>query len=368
MIKRVVLILTVVVMLVAMVVSCAPREEQVPKEIAEAPTASMPPNEEMQTDEVPAVPVDMEVETSGLGVRWTIYQKVDGWIFYVDFSTAKLWRVNAQGDEKKQIGEDSISNFVTNGDRVFYIGGDGQDLYSVNIDGRDKSFVHRFEDKFSGLKKMQIVDDWIYILPTLYHYIYKVKIDGSQGSYLDTEGLGMTDFSVEGDQIYYLNLTFGENGNGVQLWQMSTDGTKQQQMMKEVAMPDAIDFDDNWIYYLDIEDKDMYKVSFDGNEKHKITEGDGGVFLKVINGWVYFDNSGENKGLYKARIDGSERTRIATIDHLSMEYFIWGNWLMRFEADKMSVIRVSDSEETDAIIKRTLSDLSAVKLNVQIYE
>lgn len=317
---------------------------------------------------VSCAPAEAEdtVETSELGLSWSIYQKLNDWIYYVDFSTGKLWRVNAKGEERVQIGEDNISNFVIYGDQIFYIGGEGQELYTVNIDGSHKSFVYRLEDGYIGYKKMQILNGWIYILATHTPCMYRIKTDGSEGMYLETEGIGTMDFCIKGDKICYLDFVSAENGGSVQLWQMNTDGTEQQPLMQEVAeYGNTIDFDKNWIYYIDFDDSDIYKVSFDGNEKHRIVEYDGGDFLKVIDNWIYFEDGGDKSQLYKARTDGSERTLIVDA-RFAFDYFIWGNWLLSLEMDSISVIRVSESEKTDEIFEEIISDLPNVSPEVKI--
>lgn len=53
-----------------------------------------------------------------------------------DYTTGKLWRVSANGEERMQIGDDSTYLFVVHEDRILYMSGD--DLCSIRTDGSDQ--------------------------------------------------------------------------------------------------------------------------------------------------------------------------------------------------------------------------------------
>lgn len=115
----------------------------------------------------------------------------------------------------------------------------------------------------------------------------------------------------------------------------------------------------NWVYYTDTDDGDIYTVSFYGTEGQRIVERDGGMFLKVIGDWVYYENYGDKPGIYKVKKDGSESKLIT--DTKASFFDIWGNWLLCLGPDGISAIRVSESEETDEIIKEIMSDWPSVE-------
>ena len=46
-----------------------------------------------------------------------------------------------------------------------------------------------------------------------------------------------------------------------------------------------------------------------GNESQKVSD-DPGVYLAVVDDWMYYTLESENENLYRARLDGSERTML----------------------------------------------------------
>ncbi len=291
----------------------------------------------------------------GLGISFRSFQKHGGWIYYVNYSTGRLWRVSADGEEKMQIGDDHINSFVVYEDRVLYTIGLGWGLCSIRTDGSDK-IISPDSDLF-GLRarKMDVADEWVYVLGFSKN-IFKIKSDGSEYTRLNDHDV--YDFCIDGEWIYCLEEKEDEKFVGFQLWRMQKDGTQKQQLMQEASL--STDYDENWIYYIDNDDENIYKVPIYGTEKQRILECDSGLFLKVIEDWVYYEDRGDKPGIYKVKKDGSERTFI-TNDTQAIFYAVWDNWLLCI-GDAISVIRVSESEETDEIIKDIMSDWSFIEI------
>ena len=139
------------------------------------------------------------------------------------------------------------------------------------------------------------------------------------------------------------------------LYRMRTDGTQDTKLTQETSRY-SIDYDDGWIYYMDIEGKGLYRQSFDGSQKHKLADCNDGYYVKVIGGFIYYIDGGGDKGLYKVKTDGKWRVKIND-DTPPPEYFdIWDNWLLYMGDDYLGMIRVNDSEKTDALIEDILAD------------
>jgi Tol biopolymer transport system component len=234
-------------------------------------------------------------------------------------------------------------------ERVLYTIGLGWGLCSIRTDGSDK-IISPDSDLF-GLRsrKMDVADEWVYVLGFSKN-IFKIKSDGSEYTRLNDHDI--YDFCIDGEWIYYLEEKEDEKFVGFQLWRMQTDGTQKQQLMQEPSF--SIDYDENWIYYID-NDEDIYKIAIEGTERKRILECDSGLFLKVIGDWVYYEDRGDKPGIYKVKTVGSERTFI-TNDTEAFFYTVWDNWLLCLGTERISVIRVGESEETDEIIMDIIFD------------
>lgn len=301
-------------------------------------------------------PEDDGVKNSGLGLSFSSFQKLDGWIYYVDYATGKLWRVSNNGDERMQICDDPTLYFVVHEDRVFYATGIGI-LSSIKTDGNDKEIVLNSANGVIGVRKLDIADGWIYGID-YNSYFYKTKKHGSDEIWLDKN---IHDFCIDGEWIYYTKECSDNEMEGFQLWRMRADGEQKQQLMEEASY--LIDYSENCIYYKNMDDGDIYKVPYFETEKQRVIESDGGHFLKVIGEWIYYQNTGDSPGIYKVKKDGSECTLI-TNDTKAIFFFVWDNWLMCLGDDSINAIRISESEETDEIIKDILSGWP----NTEIYE
>jgi len=173
---------------------------------------------------------------------------------------------------------------------------------------------------------------------------------------LGVESYGAKDYCIEGDKIYYLRMQ-NEQETGVQLWRMETDGTQQVKLMQEVAC--AIDYDENWIYYIDADNYDIYKASTNGSDTQKIIECDGGDFIKVLGEWIYYSEDGQNAGIYRMKKDGSNNTLIADnsgTDDSKTLYSIFDQWLLSFSLKGISAIKFGNSSKTHNLTYDIISE------------
>lgn len=290
---------------------------------------------------------DEEPLLSGLGITFNVHQEYGGWIYFIDYNTtANLYRVKSNGEKRTLIIDEPIYSFVIYEDRIFYINNQFY-LYSSHLDGsEDKMFYSLNKDHLVNdpvrARKLQIENDWIYILNGL--KFYKIKTDGTDRKYILTEKdyantcAFIQDFCIESDNIYYLTRLMRKGEDGRQLWQMNTDGTKEQKLMQEASY--AIDYDDTWIYFAD--NDGIFKSSFDGNEKHKIADCSAS-YIKVMGDWIYYR---QNIDIYKIRTDGTENTFIATNP---AEYFsIFDQWFLCY-GNELSAIKLDKPSETEEL-------------------
>lgn len=292
------------------------------------------------------------ISNTRLGLIINSFQEYDGWVYYLE--DGNLYRTKPDGNEKTQICNDIIYSFEVYENRIYYINGNDFYGYSIKIDGSDKKVILTNYEA-TKISKMDFIDDWIYLIP-LGGSLCKIKTDGTGFTRLDDR---IIDINIDREWIYYFYMV-PEEVWVYQLWRMHTDGTQKQQLMQTTSH--YIDYQCEWIYYVGEETKSIYKVGFDGKEKHKIIECGNGTEIKVIGDWLFYHDPEESPGIYKIKTDGSEHTKIA--DETSINFIdIWDNWLI-CSGDKISIIRVSDLYDTDEIIMEIISDWP----NVKIYE
>lgn len=208
---------------------------------------------------------------------------------------------------------------------------------------------------------MSIVDDWIYIgllrdeRPATGCELYRVSIDGA-GMMEITPWNDVLDYSIDDDGwIYYLAAGEFESKEGVQLWRMRHDGEHTQPVMQQVGR--IIDYSNGEAYYSDVDDDNIYAVSFFGTDKRKIVECESALwFLKVVDDWVYYVEDGVS---YKVRKDGSDLTEISVETPLSyLGLVVVDNWLTYRSEDLeyCEMVRISDIYDTDDLYDLIFED------------
>jgi len=308
---------------------------------------------------IPTLSSSDNADYSGLGIN-SMFQKHDGWVYYADYAAGGLWRVRENGEDRVLICDDERIFFEIYEDRIFFITGNEGILCSMRTDGSERKVILDSEDNEISVFKFEVEDGWLYAL-THYYKLLKIKTDGSELIELDHIADWSMDFCIDGDWIYYCAHPETEHIAITRLYRMQKDGSERQRLMK--AISNTIDYADNQIYYIDIEDSNIYAVHFYGAKERKIAECDGGYFLKVIGEWVYFEDRGDKPGIYKVRRDGRQRSLITkNIDAFS--YDVWDNWLLCYGLESVCAIKVSETEDTDELIKEIISDWP----NVEIYE
>lgn len=333
--KRIIILLLTVVLLILTVVSCTPADD---------------------------------TQTSDLGRGFWPFKKHDGWIYYS--ASDKLYKIKPNGDEKTEISDIEVMNFVIYEDRIYYTEDNEGVIYSCKTDGSDQTFICEKQRTPLPDRSLDVVDGWIYFI-NRFHTLYKIRTDGTDLTQLTDEWVW--DFSIDGEWLYYSTL---ENNYFYQLYRMRTDGTHNTQLTQENC--GAADFDagtyyDDWLYYVDEPGTSIYKVRFDGSDKEKITDRDrfSSLFFKVIGDWVYYVNGGENSGLYKVKTDGSEHTKITDVIPDARFVDVWDNWLIYMDRSKdraiAHMIRVGYSHKSDALIDQILAD-SMPDLEIRKYE
>ena len=113
---------------------------------------------------------------------------------------------------------------------------------------------------------------------------------------------------------------------GTGLYRVSIDGTQQK------ITEDAYDFlvVGNWIYYIDDDSDNIYKIRTDGSERMKLTDSDNydrRWLSHIHNDWlIYTEEENFERTIYMIRSDGTER-RILLVLNNSLPYEFVGDEL-----------------------------------------
>ena len=124
----------------------------------------------------------------------------------------------------------------------------------------------------------------------------------------------------------------------------------------------------DWLYYRDTGDKQIYKIRTDGTEKTKIVKADGQ--MSVRDGWICYINKNE---LYKVRSNGKEKVKldadVSSIYLMDSVLFIDDGDLYytdskrqsvkRIDLDTNSIEKMFDNEETIMALNKYNNELMA---------
>lgn len=339
--KRIILLLLIIMMLIPMAVSCAPKSNSL---------------------------------TSDLGVSRSNIVSPDGWAYYG--SADGLFKIRPDGTDKTLILDATPLMYSIYEERIYYIPVEEDhstdcSIYSCRNDGTDVDMVSETQFLLSSMKIMKIVDGWIFLgvehaeMFTSYD-LYRVRVDGTGMTKISQTDEPLLDCSIDGDWIYYLiqGWTY-EEGVTLRFWRMRHDGTDKQLLMQEV--PSAIDYNKTEIFYFDdVYGRkgrpcgDIYAVSLYSPEKRKVLECDAEIdFIKVVGDWVYYIEIGDNWGFYKVKTDGSDRTKIP-VKYLpkSNRTAVIDNWLTYRSNDfkYLEMVRISDKYNTDDLLDQIFED------------
>jgi hypothetical protein len=130
----------------------------------------------------------------------------DGWIYYSMSENDKwtAYRIRTDGTENEAIGDLNLYSPCIEGDRIYYIDGNGQ-LRSMGLDGGDNTLLG---DGISAVR-INASEGWIYYTDT--SAIYKIRTDGSELTKLrDFPTSNSIDMNVVGEWIYLRGDGFEE--------------------------------------------------------------------------------------------------------------------------------------------------------------
>lgn len=283
--------------------STPPTNSETPENI-QTPENAETPEIDVETPEVPSVPVVVESEEMGNtnsnilnGGHAVLYKD---WIYFMNFSEENsLFRMKTDGTEESMVSEDFAYLLNASGDWLYYASGkeNGQ-IFKIRPDGSEKTLV------------------------------------------IDRVSMNMI---VSEEHIYFIDFSNESGPDRFKIFRVRTDGTERQKIVDHTVSYFSIS--DEWIYYLKEDEQKIYRVKKDGSEDAKVS--DAPVFsFTILDSSIYYTPHPNESGLYKMNMDGTgnmeltdEPIRTFTVN----EEWIYYDNIIR-EAPK------SDEDKTDSVV------------------
>lgn len=271
----------------------------------------------------------------------------NGWIYYNNSSDNNaLYRVKENGALKEKICDDNPKYINVVGERVYY-SFEGS-IYSIKTNGQDRKILEE-----GPAFQIHVVDDTIFYITNSDSYgnIYKMSTDGTRKEkigkdYTGSEPVGVENFSIIGDFIYYTDFNknfFRVRVDGTDItripdiktdiflfdkdsiyfnswfdrWTLNkADFLSERKFKLTEDIPISINQGDEWIYYIDMSrESKMYRIKKDGSQKEIIVNEVRAIYnsINVVGDWIYYIESltrDLRPIIYRMKLDGSERRQV----------------------------------------------------------
>jgi hypothetical protein len=206
-------------------------------------------------------------------------------------------RYNTIGNTQDNI--DNLGFTAVEGDNLYYISNEGtlkRKRFStgevVQISSKDVMFINAINDK-------------VYYRDNLDGGLYEVDTNSNATSKIASGNI--TYINVVGDWVYYCDNT----STGTTYYKYNRV-SKLKEKVADLTSSNAalyIVSDGEWIYFVENDTFNMYKMRSDGTIKSRIGNDTVGGFTK-IGQWIYYINAAESGKLYKITSDGTSRTLV----------------------------------------------------------
>lgn len=249
--------------------------------------------------------------------------KVKGdWIYYVDMkdNRGSIFKMKTDGSEKIKLCDGGSFDFKLYGNYLYYKKYvESYDLIRIKLDGSSN------ETLGSDVISFYIQGDRIYYISgTQLGNLYKMKLDGSDNErvaeiggpilYIDDNFIYYNQIDSEATQSKILSQEQYYTGNTGPLYRMRKDGAES-----EIVIDDDLTnifVRNNYIYYkplpttmTNIENNDFYRTDLNGKNKTKIAIE--GYFLGIADKWIYYADI-KNSEIYRMTLDFKKVQKIQT--------------------------------------------------------
>lgn len=261
------------------------------------------------------------------------------WIYYIESSSKKMYKVKVDGSEKHLITDRKVYQKIVEGEWIYYMDTQFTDdivngnLYKMRLNQENETLVSE------GVGDILVKGDWIYYTDNCYDgNLYRMKADGSEKKLLHKnvqwiEGVGKDYVFVYeagfegGRELIKTDIPYEEEINMEELTKKEVQSQKIQR--KELVQGKSLVENGKYIYYArKDQDAGLYKLNSKSKEKMKL---DDGIVtnLCVVDDWIYYTvNMSEDyppkTELYKMKTDGTAKEKI--IDgYWILSYYLIGD-------------------------------------------
>lgn len=176
-------------------------------------------------------------------------------------------------------------------DKRFYISAD-EGLYRLNIRNGAVSLINNL----SGCKNLHTDGEKLYFLGGNNHALYRSDFDGKALMKL-TKRKCRSNCFLENEFL----CSVGKNGAG-RLIRMNKEGGESETLLE--VDTEMLNATEDGICFLDMSNKMIYRCSFDGRIRERISGNQAGDF-NIAGDWVFYHNERDNGSLWCVRLDGS---------------------------------------------------------------
>ncbi|KNY25162.1 stalk domain-containing protein [Pseudobacteroides cellulosolvens] len=239
----------------------------------------------------------------------------DNQYFFIN-SNKNIVKMPFDTKKKMNLCDDKAIQILLYGDWIYYINEtDGSSVYKIKTDGTSRT-------KLCEGKVWEIEAAGESIYYTKDFKVNRMNLDGSNNTVFNTDN-GVIWVDVIGDAIYYKAFNYGLGArlvksdlSGYNKTHIPSDELtgifpKDNGRVNYYYVHDEHIIND-WIYYINSSDqKSIYKNKIDGTERTKLTADSvaevTGVDMQVFGEYIYYKNASDAGKLYRIKTDGSNR-------------------------------------------------------------
>ncbi|MBU3101574.1 MULTISPECIES: DUF5050 domain-containing protein [Clostridium] len=257
------------------------------------------------------VDTNIRGNTSGNITNDGLAAEYNGWIYYANENdSGKLYKINATGGTSQKLSNNVTSSINVVGGWIYYLS--SGELYKIRIDGTDDTNIGAGTIKF-----VNVINRNIYYC----------------GQYLDVQSIGDVNTNqhvggnshysdnyygliVTGDYVYFIDAQNLLNKASIIDGTVSPVGTNIKASYINVI--------DNWIYYINLDNKKIYKINTDGSNNTCLFSGFAEGLNVTADAWVYYINS-DDRNIYRMNTSGTGIEQVSY--NASSQINIAGGWL-----------------------------------------
>ncbi len=187
-------------------------------------------------------------------------------------------------------------------------------LYKIRVDGTEKTLLDSGEYRY---RSINVVGDWIYYITDC---IYKMRTDGTEKERLDINDK-VYSASVYGDWIYLNSENIlSEVNYHERMYKVRTSFTDFQ-VINEEKHSDMCVYD-GYIYYISLETdiRTLYRMNIGSSEKEKLSDDTVGNII-ISDDYIYYSNLDDDCTLYRISLNGENREKL-DCDYMGRPYFV----------------------------------------------